>query len=155
MPQSTDLFVVRTKRIFQYLVDNMTGLAFHRVSRHETRLATFLNVYLSVLHIPGCVRFSHIVSLPYTSFYLPYSLVSISWCIISLYSPYPQNPLIHLCTYVGVNWFSWSIKAWSMRKICPCSRHIHGGVEVGLHSFLNSQLHGKSWSPRPYLFTFG
>ena len=79
VPQSTDLFVVRTKRIFQYLVDNMTGLAFHRVSRHETsRLATFLNVYLSVLRIPGCVRFSRIVSLPFTSFYLPYSLVSIS-----------------------------------------------------------------------------
>lgn len=79
VPQSTDLFVVRTKRIFQYLVDNMTGLAFHHVSRHETsRLATFLNVYLSVLRIPGCVRFSRIVSLPFTSFYLPYSLVSIS-----------------------------------------------------------------------------
>jgi hypothetical protein len=156
MPQSTDLFVVMTKRTFQYLVDNMTGLAFHRVSRHETsRLAAFLNVYLSVLRIPGCVRFSRIVSLPCTSFYLPYSLVSISWCIISLHSLYPQNPVVRLCTYVGINCFSWPIKAWSARRIYPFSHHIHGGVEVELHAFLNSQPDGKSWSPHLYLFTLG
>ena len=125
MLQSTDLSVVMTKRTFQYLVDNTTGQAFHRVSRHETsRLTVFLNVYLSVLRIPRCVRFSRIVSLPHTSFYLPYSRLYIlmHYFITYALSSNPCRPSLHILV-VGVNWFSWHIKVWSVRKICPCSRH--------------------------------
>jgi hypothetical protein len=35
--------------------------------------------------------------------------------------------VVSLCTYVGVNWFSWPIKAWRVKKICLFSSYIWWG----------------------------
>jgi len=104
MPQSTDLLVAMTKRTFQYLVDNMTGLAFHHVPRHETsRLAVFLNVYLSVCspYCWLCTFLSHCVS----TIHIILSTIFSRLCILMHYVisfALFSNPLSPLSAHMSV-----------------------------------------------------